>query len=185
MTMIGKLIEHLAKIRMGLPDPNEEGGNYFTLGRAQILELDDGVRGAIETLRTMEGAPVLVHETCTQPCTSFFKKEAPAYLNGELNKMEHSWRKFHECGARSLAPPVAPPKPTISDRAPTYPPQPSRVVLPSETFPRFPGYPHRETHCWNCRAELDSRDNYRCSACRWLRCYECAACGCGYRTRFG
>lgn len=38
---------------------------------------------------------------------------------------------------------------------------------------------HRVTHCYSCKAELDSALYIECNACNWLICY-CGACGCGY-----
>lgn len=38
---------------------------------------------------------------------------------------------------------------------------------------------HRVTHCYSCKAELDSSLHIECNTCNWLICY-CGACGCGY-----
>lgn len=38
---------------------------------------------------------------------------------------------------------------------------------------------HRVTHCYSCKAGLDSSLHIECNACNWLICY-CGACGCGY-----
>jgi hypothetical protein len=37
----------------------------------------------------------------------------------------------------------------------------------------------RSTHCYSCKAHLDSRMNIQCASCGWLIC-SCGACGCGY-----
>ncbi len=37
----------------------------------------------------------------------------------------------------------------------------------------------RITHCYGCKADLDSKINIQCASCGWLIC-SCGACGCGY-----
>ncbi|MDY0037794.1 MAG: hypothetical protein RBS05_17925 [Zoogloea oleivorans] len=39
---------------------------------------------------------------------------------------------------------------------------------------------HRATHCYACKAHLDSDLHIECQSCNWLICY-CGACGCGYQ----
>lgn len=41
---------------------------------------------------------------------------------------------------------------------------------------------NRATHCWNCRAGLDSSVDKQCVACGWILC-RCGACGCGYSSK--
>jgi hypothetical protein len=38
----------------------------------------------------------------------------------------------------------------------------------------------RFTHCYKCKADLNSIDFELCSVCQWIKC-ECAACGCAYQ----
>lgn len=38
----------------------------------------------------------------------------------------------------------------------------------------------RLTHCYNCRKGLDNLVDLECSACNWIVCPNCGACGCGY-----
>ena len=40
----------------------------------------------------------------------------------------------------------------------------------------------RETHCYDCKQDLNSSDFSICEQCKWIRC-PCGACGCGYRDR--
>ncbi len=40
---------------------------------------------------------------------------------------------------------------------------------------------HRVTHCYACKAPLDSDLHIECQSCSWLICY-CGACGCGYQA---
>lgn len=40
---------------------------------------------------------------------------------------------------------------------------------------------HRVTHCYACKASLDSDLHIECQSCSWLICY-CGACGCGYNS---
>jgi hypothetical protein len=42
--------------------------------------------------------------------------------------------------------------------------------------PRF----DRVARCWNCGAYLETKRHAICRECRWLRCPDCEACGCGY-----
>ena len=35
-------------------------------------------------------------------------------------------------------------------------------------------------HCWKCKKTVDSDYQKKCSACGWLKCSRCRACGCGY-----
>ncbi len=37
----------------------------------------------------------------------------------------------------------------------------------------------RETHCYDCKQDLNSSDFSICEQCMWIRC-PCGACGCGY-----
>ena len=38
----------------------------------------------------------------------------------------------------------------------------------------------RVNHCYSCRARVDNSYDLECSACNWIVCSNCAACGCGY-----
>jgi hypothetical protein len=38
--------------------------------------------------------------------------------------------------------------------------------------------PHRVTHCWACKQDLDNAVDIECIACNWILC-SCGACGCG------
>jgi hypothetical protein len=38
----------------------------------------------------------------------------------------------------------------------------------------------RTPSCYSCRSTLDNLVNLECSACRWIMCPQCGACGCGY-----
>ena len=38
----------------------------------------------------------------------------------------------------------------------------------------------RRTGCYSCRSTLDNFVDLECSACRWIMCPHCGACGCGY-----
>lgn len=40
---------------------------------------------------------------------------------------------------------------------------------------------HRVTHCYACKAPLDSDLHIECQSCSWLICY-CGTCGCGYQA---
>ena len=40
----------------------------------------------------------------------------------------------------------------------------------------------RVTHCFQCRAHLDSVDFSVCPNCHWIKC-QCGACGCNYAGR--
>lgn len=40
---------------------------------------------------------------------------------------------------------------------------------------------HRATHCYACKASLDSDLHIECKSCSWLICH-CGACGCGYEA---
>ena len=35
---------------------------------------------------------------------------------------------------------------------------------------------YRETHCWKCGCELNSKKNSECSLCGWIRCPKCGSC---------
>jgi hypothetical protein len=37
----------------------------------------------------------------------------------------------------------------------------------------------RRTHCFNCKADINSRDWSICAKCGWIRC-QCSACGCSW-----
>ena len=37
----------------------------------------------------------------------------------------------------------------------------------------------RQTHCYRCKAHINSTDFSICPRCKWIRC-SCGACGCGY-----
>ena len=37
----------------------------------------------------------------------------------------------------------------------------------------------RHTHCFGCKAEINSRDWDICNKCGWIRC-QCSACGCSW-----
>jgi len=37
----------------------------------------------------------------------------------------------------------------------------------------------RITHCYNCKRDLNSKDNVKCKKCNWLVCI-CKRCGCQY-----
>ena len=37
----------------------------------------------------------------------------------------------------------------------------------------------RVTHCFKCKAELNSVDFSFCKKCKWIKCF-CGACGCSY-----
>lgn len=39
---------------------------------------------------------------------------------------------------------------------------------------------HRSTGCYSCRSSLDNFVHLECSACGWIMCPNCGACGCGY-----
>lgn len=41
----------------------------------------------------------------------------------------------------------------------------------------------RQTHCFQCRTDLDSKLNFSCSACSWIICPACGSCGCNYAGR--
>lgn len=40
----------------------------------------------------------------------------------------------------------------------------------------------RQTHCWKCKAYLDSNVARVCPICHWLKCWcgACSACGCNF-----
>jgi hypothetical protein len=38
----------------------------------------------------------------------------------------------------------------------------------------------RVTHCWSCHSHLENSIHLECSACNWIVCPKCGACGCGY-----
>jgi len=41
---------------------------------------------------------------------------------------------------------------------------------------------HRYASCYNCYiSELDNSVHLECSACGWIMCPKCGACGCGYQ----
>lgn len=40
--------------------------------------------------------------------------------------------------------------------------------------------PRRQTHCYECKQELDSFLDVECNVCRWIVC-SCGACGCGFK----
>ncbi|WP_256816043.1 hypothetical protein [Cytobacillus sp. Bac17] len=42
---------------------------------------------------------------------------------------------------------------------------------------------HRLTHCFDCKRELDSHHDIKCTSCRWLLC-PCGACGCTYKLMY-
>jgi len=39
---------------------------------------------------------------------------------------------------------------------------------------------NKQTHCYSCKSEIDSRYDIECVACGWIVCNTCGACGCGY-----
>lgn len=39
---------------------------------------------------------------------------------------------------------------------------------------------NRVSHCWNCKQKVDNSIDLECSACGWIVCGECGACGCLY-----
>lgn len=46
--------------------------------------------------------------------------------------------------------------------------------------PRSISKMHRANHCYMCGAAVNSALDLECSACDWIVCSNCAACGCGY-----
>lgn len=38
----------------------------------------------------------------------------------------------------------------------------------------------RVSHCWNCKQPVDNSIDLECSACGWIICGSCGACGCTY-----
>lgn len=49
----------------------------------------------------------------------------------------------------------------------------------AEVRRRSSNSPQRATHCYACKAELDTTVDFECVACDWILC-RCGACGCGY-----
>jgi hypothetical protein len=41
----------------------------------------------------------------------------------------------------------------------------------------------RETHCWGCKAHLDSDIEIECFSCGWILC-RCGCCGCGWHRMY-
>jgi hypothetical protein len=39
---------------------------------------------------------------------------------------------------------------------------------------------HRSTRCYGCKSSLNNFLHLECSACGWIMCPNCGACGCGY-----
>lgn len=50
------------------------------------------------------------------------------------------------------------------------------AILNFETSKR-----HRQTHCFSCKRDLDSRYHKECNSCKWIKCH-CGACGCSYEN---
>jgi hypothetical protein len=42
--------------------------------------------------------------------------------------------------------------------------------------------PHRESVCYRCGEPVDNRVDLECTACGWIVCHSCAACGCGHEA---
>ena len=42
----------------------------------------------------------------------------------------------------------------------------------------------RVTHCYSCKSGLDGSTHSTCWNCKWIRCPNCGACGCGFRKRW-
>ncbi len=38
----------------------------------------------------------------------------------------------------------------------------------------------RASYCWNCKQQVDNSIDLECSACGWIICSSCGACGCTY-----
>lgn len=38
----------------------------------------------------------------------------------------------------------------------------------------------RMNHCYSCKRPVDNAYDIECSACGWIICSNCGACGCGY-----
>lgn len=39
---------------------------------------------------------------------------------------------------------------------------------------------HRTANCYGCNRHLDNAIDYECLKCRWIICWHCGACGCGW-----
>ena len=42
----------------------------------------------------------------------------------------------------------------------------------------------RVTHCYSCKSGLDGSTHSTCWNCKWIRCPNCGACGCGFRKQW-
>jgi len=42
---------------------------------------------------------------------------------------------------------------------------------------------NRVSHCWSCKQPVDNTIDLECSACNWIICGSCGACGCTYGDR--